>query len=203
MSHPGLARGNPVRMPVVVRLPLCCIAFLFAACGGGSPWIELAPTHLDLTQQRQRTKAEVARDELGKALLGRLTEALAKGVPAAIPVCRDVAPTLAAEIGRQQGVTIGRTSLQLRSQRNAIPEWAKAHIEQAAPQPAFFRGPQQQLGVLYPILLQAQCVQCHGAADQIAPEVKAKLQEVYPQDRATGYAEGALRGWFWIEVPGS
>ena len=40
---------------------------------------------------------------------------------------------------------------------------------------------------------------CHGDRDSFAPEVKTKLAEFYPQDEATGFSEGELRRWFWVE----
>ena len=40
---------------------------------------------------------------------------------------------------------------------------------------------------------------CHG--DNIAPEIAARIAEHYPQDRATGFSEGDLRGLIWAEVP--
>jgi hypothetical protein len=27
------------------------------------------------------------------------------------------------------------------------------------------------------------------------------LAKTYPGDRATGFAAGELRGWFWLEIP--
>jgi len=30
--------------------------------------------------------------------------------------------------------------------------------------------------------------------------VKAELAERYPADRAVGFTEGELRGWFWLEL---
>jgi hypothetical protein len=35
----------------------------------------------------------------------------------------------------------------------------------------------------------------------IPDEVKQTLAKEYPDDQATGFEEGDLRGWFWIEVP--
>jgi hypothetical protein len=32
-------------------------------------------------------------------------------------------------------------------------------------------------------------------------DVRQALLQRYPEDRAIGYAEGDLRGWFWVEVP--
>ncbi len=36
---------------------------------------------------------------------------------------------------------------------------------------------------------------------KLDPAVKEVLASGYPRDEATGFAEGDLRGWFWIEVP--
>lgn len=36
------------------------------------------------------------------------------------------------------------------------------------------------------------CAACHGTS--IAPEVKDKLAELYPTDKATGFKPGELRG---------
>ena len=38
------------------------------------------------------------------------------------------------------------------------------------------------------------CTACHGSPDQISPEVKAKLAELYPNDKAVNYKLGELRG---------
>jgi hypothetical protein len=45
-----------------------------------------------------------------------------------------------------------------------------------------------------PIVLQPMCVACHGGPEQISPEVKSKLSELYPNDKAVNYQPGQLRG---------
>jgi hypothetical protein len=45
------------------------------------------------------------------------------------------------------------------------------------------------------------CAACHGAPDTFDPAVRAELRDLYPRDRAVGFAEGEIRGWFWVEVP--
>ncbi|MFA9471730.1 MAG: DUF3365 domain-containing protein, partial [Deltaproteobacteria bacterium] len=55
------------------------------------------------------------------------------------------------------------------------------------------------VGYVEPIFLQPLCVTCHGA--ELAPDLKAKLGELYPEDQATGYAAGDFRGVFWVELP--
>jgi len=48
----------------------------------------------------------------------------------------------------------------------------------------------------------AMCLSCHGDPKKdIAPETAAKLKQLYPQDPATGYAEGDLRGMWALRLP--
>jgi hypothetical protein len=54
-------------------------------------------------------------------------------------------------------------------------------------------------GYVEPILLQSPCLACHG--DALAPEVAARIGELYPEDRAVGFQVGDLRGVFWVELP--
>jgi hypothetical protein len=55
--------------------------------------------------------------------------------------------------------------------------------------------------VMRPIAHRAICSPCHGRDDQLTPKVRAELAERYPKDRATGFKDGDLRGWLWVEVP--
>jgi hypothetical protein len=41
---------------------------------------------------------------------------------------------------------------------------------------------------------QEPCLACHGAAEGIKPEVQSRLQELYPQNKATGYKAGQICG---------
>jgi hypothetical protein len=40
----------------------------------------------------------------------------------------------------------------------------------------------------------AVCLTCHGT--EVKPEVLTKIKELYPNDKATGYQEGDIRGAF-------
>jgi hypothetical protein len=42
----------------------------------------------------------------------------------------------------------------------------------------------------------AVCLSCHGT--ELSPAVTAKLNELYPADKAIGYKEGDLRGAFVV-----
>ena len=45
------------------------------------------------------------------------------------------------------------------------------------------------------------CLACHGDAAQIDPQLKAQLDASYPQDRATGYSLGQIRGALTVKRP--
>ncbi len=52
-----------------------------------------------------------------------------------------------------------------------------------------------------PIVVQPQCLLCHGPGAQIPPAVQDGLRQRYPFDAAIGYAVGDLRGAVSIKQP--
>ncbi|MCA8923351.1 MAG: DUF3365 domain-containing protein [Planctomycetes bacterium] len=150
----------------------------------------------------RQERATSAAQALGKQLKARLKEALQAGGPAGgIEACQLAAPQIAAAVAEDQGLAIGRTSFKLRNPANAAPAWAAADVEARRETPTFREGPDGALRALLPIRLEAACTTCHGPADELSQEVRQALAERYPDDQATGFAEGDLRGWFWVEVP--
>lgn len=47
----------------------------------------------------------------------------------------------------------------------------------------------------------ANCLNCHGDKNDIHPEALAKIQEMYPEDKAQGYHLNELRGAWKITIP--
>ena len=43
------------------------------------------------------------------------------------------------------------------------------------------------------------CLTCHGLDDTLEPEVRHRLAELYPDDAATGFSRGDLRGAFVVQ----
>lgn len=132
-----------------------------------------------------------------------LQAGLARGPVEAIAVCRIEAPEIVTALSRD-GVRLGRVSHKLRNPANGEPAWARAVLDEYLAQPAA-RAPRVvpvapgRTGYVEPIVTQPLCVTCHGEA--IAPEVAAALTRLYPDDRATGFRPGDLRGVFWVEFP--
>lgn len=62
-------------------------------------------------------------------------------------------------------------------------------------------GDRRYLRFMKPIIVQEFCLKCHGNAREIPEDVKKKLRELYPDDKATGYVSGDLRGAVSIKIP--
>jgi hypothetical protein len=151
--------------------------------------------------EEQKTTMLAAKDVLFEKLSGRLMEVMRKDGPvAAIGVCKSEASELAKSIGEQEGVKIGRTSLKLRNPDNTPPQWAESLMDAERDQATFLTFSDGRAAALLAIKLKAQCLMCHGPVDQILPEIKTQLATLYPVDNATGFNEGDLRGWFWVET---
>jgi protein tyrosine phosphatase (PTP) superfamily phosphohydrolase (DUF442 family) len=179
-----------------------------ATDGAGPLWTPIdAPR--SLAEAEQKSRAEDARAEMFSRLVAALGAAMsapaADGTPAgpvaAIAVCKTEAPRIAQAVAREKGVMIGRTSDRLRNTGNAAPAWAVALLAARPESARLSANTDGSLGVTLPITISAQCIACHGARDRLAPGVAEALAKLYPNDQATGYDDGDLRGWFWVEVP--
>jgi hypothetical protein len=169
----------------------------------GPVWQEVSEASMTAEQAAQRKKALAARDAMFTKLKGRLMEvAGSEGPAAAIEVCSKEAPQIASEISQEHAVSIGRTAIRLRNPKNDPPAWATKLVTDRVEKPTYL-AQQGKLAALLPIRLQAPCLMCHGPDETLPPVVKDALGEHYPDDQATGFAEGELRGWFWIEIPAS
>ena len=174
------------------------LAFLLAA--GGVPAAE--PT--------EKEKAMAATAAFGKALKTELVAAMQAGGPlAAIEVCNSKAPGIAEAISLEQGMQVSRVSLKNRNPDNAPNEWQAdvlASFEERAGEGEDAGGLSWQETVaveggsefrfMKAIPTAGVCLACHGKA--IDPAVSEKLAELYPEDKATGFSEGDLRGAFVV-----
>ena len=161
----------------------------------------------DVTQREQAIAATAA---FGKALKAELVTAMQSGGPlAAIEVCNTKAPGIAAAVSLEQGVQVSRVSLRNRNPGNAPNDWQEAVLRSFAEradegedvaslswQDAVEVDGGKEYRFMKAIPTGGVCLACHG--DAIAPEVQAKLAELYPEDKATGFSQGDLRGAFVV-----
>jgi Protein of unknown function (DUF3365) len=129
------------------------------------------------------------------------------GAESAVGVCKQYAPALAAEYSGD-GRMVKRVSLKPRNQALGIPDvWEKQMLENfdselAGGKPVASMEKSTVVETaegrwfryMKAIPTQPMCLQCHGQSYQIPEGVKALLAKEYPNDQATGYSAGAVRG---------
>ena len=141
------------------------------------------------------------------SVLRELTKALSHGGPdSAIGFCHLDATFLSQRFGKEEGIAAGRTSDRLRNPTNAPRPWAAPLVKayagrQAKSVDGFVVDLGDRVGVLRPIAERTMCAGCHGPADRLSPGVLSVLADRYPVDRAVGFRDGEIRGWFWVEMP--
>lgn len=146
-----------------------------------------------------------------QALSAELGRAIADGgTVAAIPICSDKAGGLLEGVAEEHGLAMLRVSDRPRNPAHAAApadlkamESFRANLSGgAAPEPSVERPDDGSTVVRLPIVLnQPLCLQCHGGGDDITPETSEAIAARYPEDRATGYKLGDLRGIWRITVP--
>jgi len=144
------------------------------------------------------------------ALKSELVAAMQSGGPIeAIDVCNTRAVLISEEVSLEQGMTLSRVSQKNRNPDNAPNEWQAAVLdsfearELAGEAPATLAwhevadtGTGKEFRFMKAIPTGAVCLACHG--ETLAPPVAEKLAELYPEDKATGYSEGDIRGAFVV-----
>jgi hypothetical protein len=128
-------------------------------------------------------KSAALADRFQADLQGQLQAAMKVGGPVgAIGVCQQAAPAIAASLSQESAAPLSADG------KPAVMQWtsgsgagARAHFMRAIP------------------MKEQPCAACHGT--EIAPEVRAKLDELYPADKATGFKPGDLRGAIAVSWP--
>lgn len=149
----------------------------------------------------RRAKADEADQMLRKRLMGKVMQTVQEdGFVAAVNVCHGEAAPITKAVGEEMNVNIGRVSDRLRNPKNTGPSWVEPLIEQAGEE-AHYVVQDDALRAVKPLVIAENCLNCHGPKDQLAEGVASALDEYYPEDQATGYELGDIRGWVWVEVP--
>ena len=174
-------------------LSLAAAAALLWACSDAQ---EAPPETRDLAAEGAALLAPFK-----SSLMQALSAGMEEGPAAAIDVCSVKAPRIADELS-VDGVRMGRSSHKLRNPKNAPPDWlvpvlASYTAGEAEPQPATIEIAADRHGYVEPIITQPLCLTCHGS--NLDAGVAASIAERYPEDRATGFEAGDLRGVFWVE----
>jgi hypothetical protein len=167
-----------------------------------------ATTTSSAVAAEDKARAAALIGELKKSLLGAVTQAMGQGIPAAIATCHTEAPALTVAVSRE-GAVVGRMTRKPRNPGNAVTGWQADALSQfeklvaeglpVAGQSFARRLPDGRVAYAEPLVMAEVCLICHGS--QLGDDVRAALAERYPDDQATGYALGELRGLAWAELP--
>ena len=150
--------------------------------------------------------------EFGMALQGQLAAAIGEGGPMqGVEVCHSVAPQIAAEQSAASGAQVSRVSDRNRNPAGGLTEDVAPHYAELAAQPMVDgqpaatvwrsgEGDAARVNYLRAIPMQEQpCSVCHGT--DIDPAFAARIAELYPDDLATGFEPGELRGALLVSWP--
>lgn len=138
-----------------------------------------------------------AADAFQTSLQSELQAAMKRGGPVeAVAVCADRAPAIRKETEKKFGVHLGRAAVRRRNAEPPEPAWVTTWLREHPE-----GGPPIDSGgrLLRPLLTGEVCLKCHGDPATFSPELRAKLEALYPADKATGFRAGELRGVLWAE----
>ncbi len=151
--------------------------------------------------------------QYGKELKAALGGAMAKSGPlGALDVCNQEAPKIAADLSKRSGWSVARTSLKPRNAAAAPDDYERKVMQNFDARLA--KGEksadlvsaevvEENGGKVFRFIKAIPtgevCLTCHGP--NVAPELKQKISQLYPKDRAIGFKLGDLRGAFSLKKP--
>ena len=180
------------------------LAFLFVHCSENKQGVS----------ENQLVAMRTTANDFMKELKGVLIQQMQTGgIMQAVSVCSDTAQLLTNKFGVERGVFIKRVSLKNRNKNNFPDDVEKRALNkfkllkqnnELDGETEFAEittdGNYKYLRYLKPIILQAECLNCHGNQENMMPDVKDLIAQNYPADRATGYKVGDLRGAVSIKI---
>lgn len=176
-------------------------------------FIQCSENKQEISENQIAAMRTTAKDFM-KELKGVLIEQMQTGgIVQALSVCSDTAQLLTNKFGVERGVFIKRVSLKNRNKNNYPDDFEKRMLNkfellkqnnELDSETEFAEiteeGDYKYLRYLKPIIVQAECLNCHGDQENMMPDVKDLIAQNYPRDRATGYKVGDLRGAVSIKI---
>ena len=178
---------------------------LFTLCGLLAAFTSYAADNQQLVNEtRGAIKA------LGSELKATLQSSMkSEGPVKAISVCNVQAPKLAQKVSAEKGMEVGRTSLKTRNPLNAPDPWELSVLEQFEHRKAegealktieyseiVQHNGNRVFRYMKAIPTDDVCLMCHGK--QIPENLSTQLEKLYPDDQATGFSKGDIRGAFTV-----
>ncbi|WP_296622341.1 DUF3365 domain-containing protein [Marivirga sp.] len=204
------------------KLTFAILMMVVWACGFSTE--KRRPKRIEDTQDQREVKKVSEADiinkttELGDSItqiagsvfMGKISEKYAEGgYEAAAEFCSMNAYPLTDSLAKEYKVFLKRVSNKYRNPNNASSDLEKQvleaykysveHGDDIGANVQFIR-PGDTILYNKPIRIPSElCLNCHGSPSQISEEVHSILKEEYPNDKATGYKVGDLRGMWSLK----
>ncbi len=198
-------------LPSLLQTGSAALLFAFAAALPAQA-DDAAAVDSTLAQDTRAIAAGLV-NQLGQKLKGAIAN---EGPLAAVSVCKEAAPAIAKDLSAQHGAQVTRVGTRVRNPKMGVPNaWQKealaefeARLEKGE-KPADLEywkvvdgsDGKRELRYAKAIVTQQLCVTCHGKPEDIPTPLLEKIRAEYPDDQATGYSVGKLRGAVVVTRP--
>jgi len=152
-------------------------------------------------------------NQLAEKVRGLLLQEIQKGgFSSAVKVCSELAQETTLQLNAQTGYDVRRISLKYRNPKNMPDAYEQRKLEEfdilnqkkellnEYTEIVEEQG-KKYLRYLRPLIVAPICVNCHGPKENIPQEIRIILAERYPEDRATGFLVGDVRGAITVKIP--
>jgi tRNA A37 threonylcarbamoyladenosine synthetase subunit TsaC/SUA5/YrdC len=166
----------------------------------------------DIAFEQALIDARKVSNQLAEKVRGLLLQEIEKGgFPSAVRVCSETAQEITRQFNAQAGHEVRRISLKYRNPQNVPDAYERRRLEefnilnQKKELPNEYSEIVEEQGKKYlrylrPLIVVPLCITCHGPKENIPQEVKKILAERYPDDGATGFLVGDVRGAITVKT---
>ena len=165
-----------------------------------------------LEEERFVAASKLAIHDLASNLKQELLSAIQEGgIAKAIDTCKLRAPIITQNTSTRFLLEVRRTSLKWRNPDNSPDEWERKILTQFSQRAASgesltmlnateitYASGKGTYRYMQAIPMQEICLNCHGDKNMLPPAVVNVLHTSYPNDNATGFSVGDIRGAFSV-----
>jgi len=198
-------------------LILFSIPVLLAGCSRQAPDVSenypasAAPLTAAQVEKATKRGRAIVEETFGLLSTNLQTALVSGGVSNALPFCSLAASPLTASMAQKHGVSLRRFTHKPRNPSGMADTVELGFLEHFRKGLAFTNTIPPMVASVEPgvvtffapiVLNNPMCLNCHGEPDKdIKPENLAIIRRLYPQDQATGFQLGELRGAWRIDFP--
>ena len=203
-----LFRGRQGKIKGARRFTLLAVCFMVVS----SLHANAQKGSKDIAFEEALMDARKVSNQLAEKVRGLLLQEIGKGgFSSAVRVCSELAQEMTLQFNAEAGHHIRRISLKYRNPKNVPDAYEQRRLEEfnilnqkKELSNEYSEVVEEQgkkyLRYLKPLIVAPLCITCHGSKENIPQEVKNILAERYPDDRATGFLVGDVRGAITVKI---